>query len=178
MTESPYSRLGDQESVDGRKIAARARLNSYQLEKLKFLACSIVGKTQVEETESVGVLYDLILGYYGGNEGRATETLCTMLEKVSCKFNYPKRSSLSSTEDDILANTDYQWRVKIVNYADKAKKQKTLRHIYDTFELEMSTTEPSSPMKVFEHMIESGKLEVGENEDLVKVERAMTSLRE
>lgn len=178
-SESPYSSIGDdsfkESRLDGRKIAARARNTPYQLEKLKFLACSILRKTEVENSKSVGAIYDHLLRYHAGVEENATETLCLMLKQVGCKFHH---SSLPSMDGDVLANKDYQWRAKMIKYADDAKKQrKTLSHVHKTFDLESSTEDFSSPIMLFEHMIEARKLTVGEHADLERVEKATTSFR-
>lgn len=175
-SESPYASVGDEnDDVDGRTIAARARLTPYQFEKLKFLVCSIFGKTQVEASESVGSIYDLLLGYHGGKEENATDTMCLMLEQVSRKFHHSKKSSFNS---DILSNKDYQWRAKLIKCADEVKKQrKVLNYIHETFDLDSSTEDFSSPILLFEHMIQSHRLTVGKRTDLERVEKATTLFR-
>lgn len=174
---SPYTKFSDKGFVDGRIIAARAKLTPYQFDKLKFLVSSILKKAQVEDADTVGGIYELLLGYYASDEGRAAETLCAMLERVTHKFY---RSSSSSTDCDIQDDKQYKWRLKIIEYADEVKKRKKiLRHFHEKFELEMSSDDAfSSPIKLFEHMIETDRLKVGETADLVRVEKATTSFRE
>ena len=84
--DSPYARFGDKgPNDDGRRVAAQARLSPYQLDKLKFLVCSMLKKGEVENMENAGGVYALLEAHYAGDKEKATATLCVLLGDVSHK---------------------------------------------------------------------------------------------
>jgi hypothetical protein len=135
--------------------------------------CSILKKGEVEDVDNVGAMYDLLLPHYAGDTGKATDALCVVLDAVHHR-------SLSSSSD-ILDLKEFQWRLKMMECADEAKKQgkRTVHYLNEKLKLEISSDDTfSSPIGLFEHMIETDKLKVGEAEDLKIVEEATISLRE
>lgn len=181
LNSSPYTllhnnNLKDIDSNEGRRISARAgcRISSYQFEKLKFLSCSILQKCAVKDSVSVLDIYQLLESHYFGNGTEATTTLCNMLEIIGLKPN--SSSSKYSSSSDILANEVFMWRVKVIGSADTLRKQKRpLQDIRRVFGLEMSMEDFSSPVMLFDHLIENGKLKVGEDEDFAKVENVISN---
>ena len=107
-------------------------------------------------------------------------TLISVVESLVCSIcDEQVHSCRSLTDSDILDIEEYKWRLKIIEHADDLRKQKkTLHHFHKQFDLESSDDTFSSPIKMFEHMIETDKLRVGETADLKKVEEVTTSFRE
>ena len=156
----------------------------YQFEKLKFLASSVILKGEVRDAEGVTSIYERIKmnPKYQTDHGAAAEVMNCMLEVVSMHgpqlgvFNNPESNSHT------FQDTSFQWRLRLIQCSDAAVKSEKvpqfLNRMYKKYDIPLSREQVTSPIMLFEHMIDRALITPGEEGDLVAVEDIVNSCKQ
>lgn len=158
------------ESNEFRKEFADAdqKINKYQLQKLKLLACAFL-RSGVKDSQNVSEIYNLLKIHYAGDRATAASVLRTMLEKSGMTTGLQ-----ATSEAQELSSTQFEWRAKLIQYSDKAKKEKKVSKLVcqlcEKYEIDNSDGQFACPIVLFEHMIELGVFKPGGEEHLEKVD--------
>ena len=167
--------LGDLSgSFDERKsftYADRHIKKPYQMEKLKFLACSVLSnhQGQVRDADSVLTIYELLKLHYGSDVQLASSTMHLMLQTIGMNFKELKYLERSGKLSTVANKTEFQWRKKLIHYSDRARKekkvQKVVDHLYRSYEITLERENVTCLIMLFNHMIDV-RLFTGKDEDL------------
>lgn len=139
-----------------------------QLEKIKFLACSVLKRSQVEDAEGVINIYNELKTTFEQDSSVAASFLNTMLKIVGV-IDQSNGSMCDVARQDV-----FQWRVKLIRCLDVAvqrnKVTQMLDHMYKKYDIKLSREQVTSPIVLFQHLIDRGVMMPGEEKDLLKVE--------
>lgn len=185
---APYKLMDDDDndtseltdSCEERKCftIAGCRITEYQFDKLKLITFPILSKNSgaLRDAKTVSDIYELLKIHYDGD---AASTLCILLEKAGVNLQgLPKSfSKLLSPESDVLSADEFQWRLKLVQVSDRARKHKSVPklvdHLYEAYDIDVGRESFQTPIALFEHMIEKKIFKPGDQDhaqDLKKVE--------
>ena len=168
------------ESYSGRKGLAYAdhHFTDYQLEKLKLLAGSVLQNHRAEtrNAEDVTSVYELLKKQHG--DVKAMSLVYVLLTTAS------KQPPKPQEQNDVLADSDFKWRSDLLQYSDRAKKEKKITKLVDylfknyriTLAKETFTCD-CDLIALFNHMIEMKLFIPGRDEDLVVIGKAFNTCK-
>lgn len=148
-------------------------ISDYQLEKLKFIAYSRLPVGDVRDADCATYIYNKLKMKYE-DSATAASVLNVML-KVSGVAELDSLSTSLSEIDD-LPDGEFHWRKKLIQFSDKAVKQKKVSkltdYLYDTYSIGKSKkhfTSLDTPMSLFQHMMDERILQMERKKDLETV---------
>lgn len=147
-------------------------IDPYQFDKLKLISCSILCVGEVRDAESVTSIYELLKICYAGDFKKAAAVLNILLEVAG--VDVLESSSKSPIETDVSSNEVFQRRVRLIQFSDRAVKEKRVSklfdHLYETFKIRKNREFFTSPVILFQNMFDEGIFK-HDDQDLKKIEK-------
>ena len=181
LSTSETLRLLD--SVSERKTLAYIdrTITPTQLAKLKLLACIVLSTGEVKDADCVTTIYERLKVHFGGDIQTAITYIYTMLETAGVDSqDYKHLSKHVRKSSALLADPKFQWRQRLIQYLDRATRENKeavlTEHVYRSWEIEMHTETVTSESLValFDHMIANGKIQPGQEEVFIVIEKAFS----
>lgn len=131
-------------------VRADSIINPYQLEKLKFLACSLLSRRQVQDAEVVTNIYEELKVKFEQDARLAVSVLNTMLKIAGLP---DENRVCADPRHHVLQVVAFQWRFKLIQYSDAAvecnKVSKLLDRMYKKYDIMLSREQVTSPITLF-----------------------------
>ena len=191
-SDTPYTRMSDEETPTFNTDTERSKWLSIadssiehdqeRLRKLKFLVTPLFQNVgRLKDAKSVVDIHRALYmdPEYDGDEKRAASDLYVLLGIVGMeKFKNCSTSDSEAEVTSIRSSDKFKWRVELVHLSDKATKHKRdsklIDHLFDSYEIKMSRESVTSPIPLYEYLIEKGFFKPGEEKDLEELKNAVT----
>lgn len=164
------------DDAEERKLLSIAnnKIGEDRFKKLKFLTTPLLhtrtGELRNADTDTVIGIYELLTDEHGGDFRKAASEVYVMLGIIGLQRF---KSMSSSQASEIQQNKEFQWRVKLIECSDRAAKQKKdsemIDRLFKSCDMEISRDSITSPLMLFDHMIDQGLFQPGREEDLETV---------
>lgn len=177
-----YSRLRDDGNellnsgaARGNCVGADNIITAYQLDKLKFLTCAILSRRYVQDSEGVTGIFEELRVKFEQDYRLATLVLNSMLEIIGL---HDQNRICADPRHPVLQDPGFQWRLKLIQYSDAtvqcSKFKHFLDHMYKKYNIQLSREQVTSPVMLFQHMLERALITPGDEVVLQEMKAIVT----
>ena len=153
--------------------------DTYQMKKLKLLACSILEVGDVESAESATKIFELLtLKKFPNDLSKASSALYLMLKAAGIE---PKFMPSSKKASDLF-DRSFDWRKRLIEFSDEAESKKkvsmVVNYLCTQYDIKISKETVKSLIDIFNHLIKTGQYIPGSKKELKVLKKYLETCKE